>query len=805
MFLRNHDELTLEMVTDEDRDYMYRVYAQDPQARINLGIRRRLAPLLENHRGKIELMDGLLFALPGTPVIYYGDEIGMGDNIYLGDRNGVRTPMQWSAERNAGFSKANPQRLYFPLIIDPTYHYELVNVEAQQHNPYSLLWWTKRLIGLRKQYRAFGRGTLEFLTPDNPKVLAFVRRYGDERILVVANLSRLVQYVEMDLNAFKGLAPVEMMGRTALPGIGDRPYPLTLGAYAFYWFSLEPVPSTVFPVLPEERELPLLEVAGDWKEVLHGKAREALQEALPGYLRQCHWFRERARQVEVAMILETVPVVDGTPAGQVALVQVEFSEDAPETFVLPLGFATGALAEQVRRDRPQVAVARLRVTRPAAGDGEPATEGLLYDPLGERHFSQALLEAVARRRRFKGTGGEITGWRTRGFQPPAGGAGPEPALLRAGDHRNTLVVYGDQYLLKVYRRVEEGVNPGLELARFLSEKTSFTQIPPLLGALEYRRGWGGPLTLATMHAFVPNHGDGWHLAVDALGRYYEQALTEPNRSRVLPFPSKSFLELADEDPLPLAQEMIGPHLEAARLLGQRTAELHLALGSNRDDPAFAPEPFSTLYQRSLYQSLRTQSRRTLELLRKRAGDLPEPAQKDARRLLELEAELLKRIRCVFERKITAERLRCHGEYHLAQVLWTGKDWVIANLEGDPSRSFSQRRLKRSPLRDVASMVRSFHYAALCALGSRAVRPEDQATLGPWARFWHLWVSTAFLKAYLTAARGSFLPADRGELGTLLDFYLLKRAVNELNFEMTHHTEQVRVPLLGLLHLLEGGE
>jgi maltose alpha-D-glucosyltransferase/alpha-amylase len=793
------------MVTDEDRDYMYRVYAQDPQARINLGIRRRLAPLLDNHRGKIELMDGLLFSLPGTPVLYYGDEIGMGDNIYLGDRNGVRTPMQWSGERNAGFSRANPQKLYFPLIIDPAYHYELVNVEAQQHNPHSLLWWTKRLIALRKQYRAFGRGSLDFLTPDNPKVLAFVRRYENERILVVANLSRLVQYVELDLNEFKGLQPVEMMGRTSLPAVGDRPYPLTLGPYAFYWLSLEPVPSTAFPVPSGERELPVVEVAGDWKEVLHGKAREALQEALPDYLAQCTWFRDKARQTEAGMVLETVPVANTTHSGQIALVQVEYTENTPETFVLPMAFAAGAGAEEVRRERPQAVIARLRVTRPEGEDGAPAVEGILYDPLGERHFSQALLEAVARRRRFKGTGGELAGWRTRAFHPRAPGEPvPEPALLRAGDHRNTMVVYGDRYLLKVYRRVEEGVNPGLEATRFLNEKTSFAHVPPVLGVLEYRRGWGEPLTLAALQGFVPNHGDGWHLAVDALGRYYEQALTEPNRSRELPFPNKTFLELADEDLLPLAQEMIGSHLEAARLLGQRTAELHLALGSRGDDPGFAPEPFSTLYQRSLYQSLRAQTRRTVDLLRKRVSSLREPAQQDGRRLLELEAEILKRIRSIFEHRITAQRLRCHGEYHLATVLWTGKDWVIIDLEGDPSRSFGERRLKRSPLRDVASMVRSFHYAALCALRSRAVRPEDQATLAPWARFWHLWVSTAFLKGYLHAAAGaSFLPGNREELGVLLDFYLLKRAVGELNFELTHNPEQVRVPLLGLLHLLEG--
>src|SRR5262249_15142378 len=262
LFLRNHDELTLEMVTDEDRDYMVRVYAQDAHARINLGIRRRLAPLLENHRAKIELMNGLLLSLPGTPVIYYGDEIGMGDNIYLGDRNGVRTPMQWSPERNAGFSKANPQQLYLPVIIDPEYHYQTVNVEAQQNNPHSLLWWMKRLIALRKRYQAFGRGTLEFLYPKNHKVLAFVRRFQEETILVVVNLSRFVQFAELNLSAYKGRVPVEMLGRTALPAIGDLPFPLTLGPYAFYWLALEPQPSAVPLEATGEGRLPVLEVTG---------------------------------------------------------------------------------------------------------------------------------------------------------------------------------------------------------------------------------------------------------------------------------------------------------------------------------------------------------------------------------------------------------------------------------------------------------------------------------------------------------------------------------------------------------------
>ena len=253
LFLRNHDELTLEMVTDEERDYMYRAYAHDSEMRINLGIRRRLAPLVGNDRRKMELLHGLLFSLPGTPVLYYGDEIGMGDNVFLGDRNGVRTPMQWSADRNAGFSRANPQRLILPIIIDPEYHYEAINVEAQQNNPNSLLWWTKRLIALRKQFQAFGRGAMEFLTPSNYRVLAFVRELRDTRaharehatetVLVVANLSRFPQYVEMDLSKWKGMRPLELFGHTEFPAIGELPYLLTLPGYAFYWFSLEPPPS----------------------------------------------------------------------------------------------------------------------------------------------------------------------------------------------------------------------------------------------------------------------------------------------------------------------------------------------------------------------------------------------------------------------------------------------------------------------------------------------------------------------------------------------------------------------------------
>jgi maltose alpha-D-glucosyltransferase/alpha-amylase len=244
LFLRNHDELTLEMVTNDERDYMYLAYSADPRMRLNLGIRRRLAPLVDNSRRRIELLISLLFSFPGTPILYYGDEIGMGDNIYLGDRNGVRTPMQWNGDRNAGFSTATPARLYSPVIMDPVWGYEAINVEAQQSDPSSLLNWMRNMIALRKLFRLFGRGSIQFLEPSNRKILAYLRKYANEQVLCVANLSRFAQPVDLNLAELEGMTPVEMSGYVEFPTIGPEPYRLTLGAYGFFWLELHSKPQT---------------------------------------------------------------------------------------------------------------------------------------------------------------------------------------------------------------------------------------------------------------------------------------------------------------------------------------------------------------------------------------------------------------------------------------------------------------------------------------------------------------------------------------------------------------------------------
>ncbi|OPX20626.1 MAG: maltose alpha-D-glucosyltransferase [Desulfobacca sp. 4484_104] len=795
LFLRNHDELTLEMVTDEDRDYMYRVYAHDPQMRINLGIRRRLAPLLGNHRRRIELMKALLFSMPGTPVIYYGDEIGMGDNIYLGDRDGVRTPMQWSSDLNAGFSRANPQRLYLPVILEPEYHYKAVNVDTQQNNPHSLLWWMKRFIALRKRYKAFGRGSIEFLFPENRKVLVFLRRFQEECILVVINLSRFVQYVELDLAAFQGKIPTELVAHHKFPPIGELPYFITLGPHCSYWFALT-TPQQLEMELPTPKvEIPTLTIHGESGELFRGKDRAALAAVLPDYLRRCRWFGGKARQIKSARVLEVIPFTYDTNTAYFTMINIGYIEGEPETYVLPLAVIHGEQINQVKEETPQAVVARLQ---------HPDWEGLLYEAIAEGSFGQALFDSIARRRHFKGLVGELSGSTTRVFRQLRGSwATPlEPAIIRT-EQSNTSIVYGDRFILKLYRRIEEGLNPDLEIGRFLTEKTKFANCPPVAGALEYRRNRSDPTTMAILQGFVLNQGDAWTYTLDILNHYYETALAQ--KLEIEPeFPfKKPLLTLVKEEVPPLAQEMIGHYLESARLLGQRTAELHLALASVKGDLNFVPEPFSTLYQRSIYQSMRNLAARSFQLLRSQLRHLPEAVQGAGQQLLNQEGVVFKRFRALLERKISALRIRCHGDYHLGQLLYTGKDFVIIDFEGEPARSLSERRLKRSPLRDVAGMLRSFHYAANQAIFTHAFRVEDLSALEKWGQFWQLWVSVVFLQAYLkVAGPGAFLPIDTAELQIMLDAYCLEKAIYELSYELNNRPDWVKIPLQGILQLLE---
>jgi maltose alpha-D-glucosyltransferase/alpha-amylase len=787
LFLRNHDELTLEMVTDEERDYMYRMYAHDPQARINLGIRRRLAPLLGNDRRLIEMMNGLLFSMPGTPVVYYGDEIGMGDNIYLGDRNGVRTPMQWSADRNGGFSKANPQRLYAPVIIDPEYHAESINVESQQANPNSLLWWTKRMIALRNRHQAFGRGTLEFLFPENRKVLTYLRTYGDERILVVVNLSRHSQYVELDLSQFRESVPVEMFGGNDFPKIGELPYLLTLSPHGFYWFQLVRQREEISVQAPWD--VPTLALnRRPWTHVFTGKHRRALEAVLPGYLPTRRWFGSKARRVKSAQVAEAVPVDrNGDTPLVLTVLNVEFSEGDPERYLLPIA---GMHIEPGAEIRELSAIARLTT---------PDGEWVLFDGVFDRDAALALLEAVARRRRFQGREGRFAAAPSRMLRRIVEDSEEslEPQTIQA-EQTNTSIVFGDKLILKLIRRVEQGENPDLEIGRFLTERAGFAHVPPLAGTLEYQPD-GEVVTAGILQGFVPNEGDAWTYTQDALEDFLEAALAHPSGPPPIPEHVGPADLLTVEIP-EMALETIGSYLESARLLGLRTAELHIALASDLDDPEFAPEAFTPFSRRSAYQSMRTLARQAFRQLRTIA-DWPVAAE-----LLEREDEVLDRFHRLLSAPLSSTLIRTHGDYHLGQVLWTGKDFVIIDFEGEPARPLSQRRLKRSAIRDVAGMLRSFHYAAqITGRRHRSMRPEDADRLEPWMRTWDLWVQSVFLFAYLNAAVGeSFVPSSHEELVVLLDSFVLEKAMYELQYELNNRPDWVDMPIQGITDLLEAG-
>ncbi|MFN2542289.1 MAG: maltose alpha-D-glucosyltransferase, partial [Chthoniobacterales bacterium] len=406
MFLRNHDELTLEMVTDEERDYMWRVYANDRTARINLGIRRRLAPLLANSRRKIELLNTLLFSMPGTPIIYYGDEIGMGDNIYLGDRNGCRTPMQWSPDRNAGFSKANPQKLHLPVIIDPEYHYEAVNVENQQKNFSSLLWWMRRVIAMRKNFKAFSRGSLEFLHPDNAKVLAFLRRYENETVLVVVNLSRFAQAVRLNLAGFSGSTLVEVFSRNHFPSIKKAPYVLTLGPHSYYWFALQPQAES--RRVAKKRDIPTLRAAADLRGLLKNGERARIEaEILPRFIGNCRWFGSKARSLRQMRVHEQSSFANEPHGAQFWFVEVTYLDGPDEMYAVPVKIVTGDAARAISQSAPDAVIARF----------QGSDETILCDALWDAGFREQIFRLMLDRERANGRNGHLVGTISPGFAP----------------------------------------------------------------------------------------------------------------------------------------------------------------------------------------------------------------------------------------------------------------------------------------------------------------------------------------------------------------------------------------------------
>ena len=788
IFLRNHDELTLEMVTDEERDYMYKVYTKDPQAKINVGIRHRLAPLLENNRNKIELMNVLLFSLPGTPVIYYGDEIGMGDNFYLGDRDGVRTPMQWSADRNAGFSSANPHKLYLPVIIDPSYKYESVNVETEQMNSSSLLWWMKRIISMRKKFKAFGRGDINFLSPSNAKIIAYTRTYEDEDILVLGNLSRFPQAAELDLEPYDGYVPVEVFSHNKFPRITEHPYLFTMAPHGYYWFQLKKEKHHT-----EKSETPILKVA-EWEQLLQNKVRAKFEnEILPDYLNSCRWFGGKSRVIQNISVINKVDIPVKNLHSTLITIEVNYNDGLPEVYQLPLGFITQKTEDEFREVPPKGIIAKLQV------NGE---EGYLFDAVYSESFRNVLFRNIKKGRKLKSGRGHLVFYHSdNDFDPDSEKINSK--ILNA-EQSNTSLIFDNRYFLKLYRKLDNTINPDLEITKYLTEKTEYKNSPRFVGAIEYAPDTKNIIVLGMMQDLIPNQGDAWDYTKDSLKRFFERVLTQPKdapeEKTEHTLQPMRYQELSEN-----MKDLMGVVFpERISLLGARTAEMHRALAANPYEKDFEPEPFSLHYQRSLFSSLQSLTRNAFQNLQKNLKTLPEHIQAEAQQVLDLKGEVLKSFKKVYDHKIPIMKIRTHGDYHLGQVLWTGKDFVIIDFEGEPARSFSERRLKRSPLRDVAGMVRSFHYAAYSSI----IEPEfdqqkKEGDLDTWAESWYYLVTRMFLQGYYeNVGENDFIPTNEEDKDILMQTFLLEKAIYEMNYELNNRPDWVLIPLRGILSCIK---
>ncbi|MCZ8130077.1 MAG: maltose alpha-D-glucosyltransferase [Steroidobacteraceae bacterium] len=790
IFLRNHDELTLEMVTSRERDYMYGQYAADPRARINLGIRRRLAPLMENDPARIRLMNALLLSMPGTPIVYYGDELGMGDNIYLGDRNGVRTPMQWSPDRNGGFSRADPQRLYLPPIMDPIHGFQVVNVEAQLREPNSLLNWTKRMLAVRRQSKAFGRGTLAFVRPGNRKILAYVREHEGETILCVANLARTAQPVELDLRSYAGRVPVEMLGRTAFPPIGQLPYLLTLPGHQFYWFRLEAnaqPPSWHVEMLAAD-ELPVLvlfegwdsldaERVAPWRRSLAESVRRQLeQQVLPHHLGAQRWYGGKGEPLGPVRIVAALPWLQAPAEWLLAFVDVEHfgpGERPPSRWFLPLTLVWEDAGE-VPPLLKGAALARAR---------RHARVGLVSDAMLDERFVQAVLAGLANRETVRLAHGSLHFRPTGAFPALAGAEVFElPCRPLSAATSNTTVALGERLLFKCFRRLAVGVHPEVEIGEFLTDRIGFPHSVRLAGSLQYEAPDGTRTALGVVQEFVLNQGDGWRWATEYLERYLDR-LT------------------AGRD----AAEEHGAFLSLIGTLADRTGALHAALARATDVPAFAPEPVGPGDLERWAARVGQDVHATLARVQAAVEQLP-PALQPLSLALAAARDPLLRLAAT-PTGLAPDGLvktRHHGDFHLGQVLLAKSDFLIVDFEGEPQRSMDERRAKHLALRDVAGMLRSFDYvrhAVLAAAAAPACTPSHRAA----ADGWLAQTQAAFLDAYLRSVAAAGLARDDARHRTLVDFLLLEQALHEVRYELDNRPDWIGAPLAALLQLARRGE
>ncbi|MBI1212196.1 MAG: maltose alpha-D-glucosyltransferase [Alphaproteobacteria bacterium] len=779
IFLRNHDELTLEMVTDSERDYLWHTYASDRRARINLGIRRRLAPLLENDRRKIELMKSLLLSMPGTPFLYYGDEIGMGDNIFLGDRNGVRTPMQWTPDRNGGFSRADPASLYLPPLMDPIYGYQSVNVEAQSRNPHSLLNWTKRMIAIRQARHVFGRGTLTFLYPSNRSILAYLRILDDEVVLCVANLSRSAQAFELDLSAYAGRVPIELIGRSSFPLVGSDPYRLTLQGHAFLWFQLaNPSDLRAAPAAAAERlpEFVTLVLSEGWATLSSGRTKTIFEdEVLRAYLPLRRWYAAKDTKLVSASVAASCHLKGPGDGWLLTILETKFADDRPaQRYLMPL-MADWREVHTLPATTQALTLARLR---------KGPREGTLYDAAADDAFALAIVDAVKQNIQHTASSGNVKFASTHAF---AEHEVPEQLVVRqlGVEQSNTSVLIEDYLVLKLYRRLTPGVHPELEMGRFLTDTANFRNVPPLLGSIEFEEQNGERTALGCLHGFVRNQGDGWSYTRTYLSRFLDECVV---------LPAEELAARKDDHDLYVGQ---------LHTLGVRTAELHHALCSPTTDQAFRTERFTNSDLQSYLRAVREGATSALKALSERIKSLPEDIQQSARILLDNKRQAMSAIGMGLPSSLETMKSRYHGDYHLGQVVIMQNDFFILDFEGEPTRSLEERRRKHTPLKDVAGLLRSLDYAAWAALDRISEsHPDRRELLTPHVISWRDLSRDAFLRAYQDSISGcATYPADVKAAEALLNLATLEKLFYEIKYELANRPAWLGIPIAGAITAL----
>ena len=791
VFLRNHDELTLEMVTDHERDYLHQTYAVDPQARLHLGIRRRLAPLMDNDRHRIELMNLLLMTMPGSPILYYGDEIGMGDDLLLGDRNGVRTPMQWLGVTNGGFSTAEPERLFLPPIDDPVYGFAAVNVDSQRRNSSSLLNWTKRLISMRKAHPAFGRGTLRFLRPGNRKILAYLREHKDETILCVANMSRVAQAVELDMGQFKGTVPVELMGRSAFPPIGELPYLLTLRGHGFYAFRLagDVAPPAWHEERPVSPDLPVLilvetgwgtltgpgEDTGIRNQQMALRARRQIeQQIMPLFFRSQPWFSGRNEKIEKFELDQShewstkhgnwllAIVVLTTNAGQTyryALPLALAWEDEEESNIGMLLHAT--LAKVRRRDRM----------------------GVLFDAFWDDRFCYAVIAAMEEGATLDFEKGQVRFQATSAF-PGLNPSGEAAKVTRNVSERGRLLVnLGDQLILKGYRWLLAGEHPELEMSRYLTETAKFTHIAQLAGTVEYSDHHGRTSTLAILERYAENQGSGWTYTLDYLERYLDECRTQQKR----PIDARH-----------------AAYTALINTLGTRTAEFHKALAEPDPTGAFGSEPITVEDITEWVNTVGGQMDEMYRLLEAELPKMPDGAQLIGNQLLATRSRFYRRIMRMAAVRPQAVKARCHGDYHLGQVWLINNDFLITDYGGGPERAWRERRWKHTPLRDVGGMLFSFWEAAAAAVENLTCEyPEAGPGLQQHVENWRALAVSEFFRSYRRAMKGhSLFPSDAAVVDTLVTLFMVEKAVASVNNALAQQLKSAEGSMRQLIELMQ---